>query len=99
MSAATRHYADVINYEKGLITLVQEDGSVGVYTQRGIKELSPLEKSREVKAGRLDPNFMNFRELPGNYTLVFEAPEITGKCTATYPLVLFNRRNGIRKNR
>lgn len=88
-----RHYLTAISIINGIILLIEEDGSINEYRQRGIQTLSPNVINSEIRHGRLNSYWRNYPELPANYSISFEDPEIMGRAIATYPAVLKIRRD------
>lgn len=91
-----RYYLTAIEIDRGLITLIEDDGSIGYYLQRGIKHLSNEEKRQLIVNNKLIKDFANYKELPLNYSISFEDTEIMGRALATHPYVLWKMRK--RKN-
>ena len=48
----------------GIITLLEEDGTIGRYRQRGIDKLSRKTIDGLIWEGKLSPNWREFKELP-----------------------------------
>lgn len=92
-----REYITAISIENGIILLIEPNGQLGMYHQRGIKTLTKPEINSEIRAGRLNPNWDNFPELPRNYSISFEDPEIMGRAIATYSLIL--KKNATKRNK
>lgn len=80
-----RKYITAICIMQGIIELIEPNGEIGYYRQRGIKALSPSVRDRVIKDGFLDKNWGKYPELPKNYTIYFEDPEIMGRAVATFP--------------
>lgn len=80
-----RQYITAISIMQGIITLIEPNGEIGYYRQRGIKALSPSVRDRVIHDGFLDKNWGKYPELPRNYTIYFEEPEIMGRAVATFP--------------
>lgn len=93
-----REYLTAVHIINGIILLIEPDGSLGEYRQRGIQTLSPYAIQNEIKRGRLNANWKKFPELPKNYSIAFEDVEIMGRALATYPLVLKIKREGRKSN-
>lgn len=87
-----REFVTVINIEKGIIMLVESNGSLSSYRQRGINNLNINEINQEINSGRLAKDWNNYNELPINYSISFEDPEVCGRAVATYGRVLYNKR-------
>lgn len=69
----------------GIITLLDEKGTLIYYRQRGITGIDPTVKLYLINAGFLHRNWDKFRELPSNISIRFEDEEILGKARATFP--------------
>ncbi len=83
-SAKQINYVTVVGVIDGVINLVENDGSINVYRQRGISKL-PKEKINEaIDMGILNKSVMQIPELPKNYCLLNEEPAILGKLRATF---------------
>lgn len=68
----------MVSIYKGVITVIEPDGSLSNYRQRGITclDLDTIEK--EVNAGRLNANTLDMLDLPYNYRLIADDEEIQG---------------------
>lgn len=77
-----------VSIDKGIILLIENDGSLNYYRQRGINTLAPNEILSEMQKGNLDQRWKLIQELPRNYSIYFEDEEIMGRAKATYQLVL-----------
>lgn len=93
MKDNTRHYLTAIYIDKGIIQLIDPDGNVRFYRQRGIQTLSKMQIVGDIAAGLLDHRWESCQELPKNYSISFEDPEIQGRALATYPTVLKMRKS------
>lgn len=93
-----REYVTAISINKGLILLIDLDGEVRAYRQRGINTLTQNEINREIHMGRLLSIWETYKELPKNYSISFEEPRIMGRAVATYQLVLDKERNRKKRN-
>ena len=59
-----------ISILNGIITLIEDDGSINCYTQRGIRDkLTNHERAIELANGRLDPSYVKYPELPKDYSI------------------------------
>ena len=65
----SKEYITAISIFDGLIQLIEPDGTIGYYRQRGIDKLTPEQFERCVRAGVLRPDIMQFPELPKNYVI------------------------------
>lgn len=82
-----REYLTAISIIGGIITLIEPNGNIGYYRQRGIQTMEPMRITRLIRAGSLDPNWRSVKELPRNWSIEFEDEEIMGKARATYPYI------------
>ncbi len=81
-----REYLTAVSIERGIITLIQPDGSIGFYRQRGLGMISDINKQRLINRNLLDPRWKMVKELPKNWSIEFEDEEIMGKARASFPL-------------
>lgn len=75
-----------VQIEMGIITVVGETGKIEQYMQRGIRKLSNADACYAIECGILSPKAYNLKELPSNYSIYFECPEIQGRAIATFNL-------------
>lgn len=80
-----REYLVAIHIVKGIITLVDIDGQVRQYRQRGIKQIKPHVIKQLITSNKLADNWIYYKELPSHYSIYFEDEEIQGKAKATFP--------------
>ena len=85
-----REYITAISIDKGIITLIEPDGMINYYRQRGINTIDAPVKAQLIKRGLLDSNWDKVKELPKHYSISFEDEEIMGKARATYPFIAKN---------
>lgn len=76
----------VISIFTGIVHLIEPDGTIRYYRQRGIDKLTPEQFERCVRAGILRRDIMQFPELPRDYAIEFDDPEIMGKAHATFKM-------------
>lgn len=81
-----REYITAISIEAGIIMLIEPEGSIGFYRQRGIGSLSAPVRAVLIRNGLLDSKWNTVKELPKNWTIEFEDEEIMGKARATFPV-------------
>lgn len=81
-----REYLTAISIEAGIITLIEPDGNIGYYRQRGLGALDNLTIAYLVQSRQLNPNWRQVKELPRNWSIEFEDEEIMGKARATFPI-------------
>lgn len=72
----------VVSVFKGIITLIENDGSIGVYRQRGIKSLGVDTLQNEINSGRLSVSTLCVEDLPYEYKLVVEDEDIQGEASS-----------------
>jgi hypothetical protein len=80
-----RQYLTAVQIVNGIITLIDNDGRIARYRQRGIGQFTDDEKMLLVNRGLLDRQFMEFNELPSNISIQYECPDIQGKAQAKFP--------------
>lgn len=80
-----RKYLTATTIIAGIITLIDENGEICYYRQRGINQLPDNFKTQLISVGFLNRNWYNFKELPKNITISFEDEAIMGKASATFP--------------
>lgn len=85
-SSLTREYITAVSIDKGIITLIEPDGLIGFYRQRGIGSLNAAQLQILVSMGLLDARWKQAKELPKNWSISFEDEEIMGKARATFPV-------------
>ena len=85
MAKQERIYLMAITIEKGIITLIEEEGNIGYYRQRGIQRINPTIRALLIQRGFLDKRWQTVPELPRNYSIYYEEPDIQGRAVATYP--------------
>lgn len=85
MLKAQREYITAVSIERGIITLIEPNGTIGLYRQRGIQRLDERFELQLIAMGLLDSRWRQFKELPKNWSISFEDEEIMGKARATFP--------------
>ncbi len=75
-----------ISIEQGVIKLIEPDGSIGTYSQRGIRKLSYNEREMAISRGFITPMVLMLRELPLKYAIEFDEPTIMGKAKASFSM-------------
>lgn len=80
-----RKYLTATTIIAGIITLIDENGEIKYYRQRGITQLSDEFKMQLINVGFLDRYWYNYKELPRDITVSFEDEEIMGKASASFP--------------
>lgn len=85
MATQERMYLTAVSVVAGIITLIDFDGNIVTYRQRGIQRYSDKQLKVLVSTGLLDPSWKMYKELPKHISISFEDPEIMGRAQATYP--------------
>lgn len=80
-----REYLTAVTIVGGIITLIDINGSIQYYRQRGIKKLTDKQRQMLISIGLLQRDWERFKELPSHISISFEDPSIMGKARATYP--------------
>lgn len=80
-----REYVTAISIEAGIITLIEPDGELAQYRQRGIDKLSKQRVAELMGQGLLAPYWWQYKALPSNYSISFEDEEIMGRARASFP--------------
>ena len=80
-----REYVTAISIQKGIITLIEPDGQIAMYRQRGIEKLTESQVAEEIKSGRLSATWYMAQPLPNHYSSSCEEPRIMGRARASYP--------------
>ena len=82
----SREYLTAITIVGGIITLIEPDGSIGYYRQRGMTRANQVDLENLTKRGIIQSNWRNFKELPPHYSIAYEDTEIMGRAVATFSL-------------
>mgnify|MGYP003299367365 CR=1 FL=1 len=80
-----RQYLTAVTICGGIITLIDYDGNICYYRQRGIQKFNEQQRRILISTGLLNRDWANYKELPGHISISFEDPEIMGKARASYP--------------
>lgn len=80
-----RQYLTAVTIVSGIITLIDYNGNICYYRQRGISRLSDKQRQVLINAGLLQRNWEKYKELPSYISISFEDPSVMGKARATYP--------------
>ena len=80
-----REYLTAITVVSGIITLIDSNGIIQYYRQRGIKKLTDKQRQMLISIGLLQRDWEKFKELPSHISISFEDPSIMGRARATYP--------------
>ncbi len=79
-----REYITVICIEGGIITLIEPDGSIENYRQRGMEKVGEMDMLRLMQSGLVNPNWRQFKPLPRHYSISFEDEDFMGKAYASF---------------
>jgi hypothetical protein len=85
MAKQERIYLTAISVTAGIILLIDTDGTLRKYRQRGIQKFTEKQQKVLISAGLLVPDWGRYKELPSHVSISFEDPEVMGKAQATYP--------------
>ena len=85
MAQRERQYLTAVSIIAGVITLIDYNGNLQQYRQRGIKRFSDKQRQVLISCGLLVQNWEKYKELPSNISISFEDPEVMGKAQASYP--------------
>ena len=80
-----KEYLTAIDIRAGIIRLIEMDGSIGTYRQRGIEKYSPEQLAKLVGLGLLDAMWVRYPSLPGYKKITYEVPDIMGRARGTFP--------------
>lgn len=80
-SRAKKIHLTVIEIKKGIITLIEPDGTIGFYRQRGLDKLTPIDENYLIQNEKLRSDWRTFKELPSNYKISYEDEEFCGKAS------------------
>lgn len=80
-----RVYLTAIEISMGIITLIDDDGDIKNFRQRGIQRIDPRILGMLISRGYLFKGWKTIPELPAHYSISFEDEEIMGKARATFP--------------
>ena len=75
----------VFSLTAGIIGLVNEDGDIVYYRQRGITNLDIATRQELIRLGLLYRTWYNFEELPRDIKIHYEDEEVLGQACAVYP--------------
>lgn len=85
-----------ISIVDGVITLIEPDGSIGYYRQRGIDKLTAEEIEIAIRNGLLSREALDLPELPEHYQIEFEDEQIMGKAKPEFKLPRNLRRKKVK---
>ena len=69
---------------KGIIQVIMPNGSIALYAQRGVGELTLDEAVVAIERDIIRPDAFNLPELPTNIDISFEDPSIQGRALAKF---------------
>lgn len=79
-----KQYTTVISIVGGIITLIEPDGKIGYYRQRGMNRVDERLMIQLVSRGSINYRWKTYKELPKNYSISYEDPDIMGRAVATF---------------
>lgn len=85
MAKKERQYLTAVSIVGGIITLIDYNGNIRYFRQRGIKKLTDSQRQKLIYLGLLQKNWETFAELPSHISISFEDPEVMGRARASYP--------------
>ena len=85
MAKQERQYLTAVTICGGIITLIDYEGNICYYRQRGIQKFNEQQRRILISTGLLNRDWANYKELPGHISISFEDPDIMGKARASYP--------------
>lgn len=80
-----KQYLTALSIEAGIITLIDADGDIKKYRQRGITGLTEEFKLLLIRIGFLNRSWYAFEEIPANIVIFYEDEEILGRASVKYP--------------
>lgn len=84
-----RKYLTVTYIRAGIIELIEENGQIALYRQRGINQIHDNLKIQLISNGFLIKDWYKYKELPKNYSISYEDEAIMGKARASFPINYF----------
>jgi len=75
-----------LNISGGIITLLDEEGNLSYYKQKGIARMGRDRKERLIREGVLDREVDRFKALPSKYRLVWEDASVMGRPEDTFKI-------------
>lgn len=85
MAKKERIYLTAVSICGGIITLIDYNGNIVYFRQRGINKFNDKQRKLLISAGLLQRNWEQYKELPSHISISFEDPEIMGRARVTYP--------------
>lgn len=69
----------------GIIELIDENGEIVYYRQRGINQIPQDVKVMLINKGMLNRYWANYKELPKYISISYEDEEVMGRASASFP--------------
>lgn len=69
----------------GIIELIDENGDIVYYRQRGINQIPQDIKVVLINKGMLNRYWANYKELPKHISISYEDEEVMGRASASFP--------------
>ena len=79
-----REHLTAIAVQSGIIQLIEPNGNIGFYRQRGIDKYNLTQINVFIQRGILSKDWNKVKELPKNWSISFEEPSIMGRAYATF---------------
>ena len=79
-----REHLTAIAVQSGIIQLIEPNGNIGFYRQRGIDKYNLTQIKVFIQRGILSKDWNKVKELPKNWSIAFEEPSIMGRAYATF---------------
>lgn len=86
MGNTMRQDRTAVSVYQGIIKLIELDGSIVEYAQRGIRRLSRQVLNEQIYKGALSTRALTLQELPKDYSIHFEVRGM-GRAVANYKVV------------
>ena len=80
-----RQWLTAVQIVDGIITLIDDNGRIVRYRQRGLGQFTEDEKKIMMNIGLLDKHATELKEIPSHISIQFECPDIQGKAQAKFP--------------
>ena len=73
-----KEYMTVIRVQKGLISLIEPDGSIATYRQTRIMDLKEEDRQTYIDQGILSPDWAKYPQIPKHYLIYSENEDTEG---------------------
>lgn len=79
-----KQYLTAISVSGGIITLIELDGTIGYYRQRGMNRVDTGIMMNLIAMGVVNPRWSILQEIPKHYVISFEDPAVMGRAYVTF---------------